>query len=82
MTASNQPESFHPVALLELETSDKEYHFVDQTGRSPRFLIEEVDRRDRFAFTSRAAAEVFMSIHGMEPVSDQAMERLRGQAAK
>lgn len=69
-------QQIHPVALYQLDPSDKEYHLKDSDGRSPRFLIEQLDG-DRFCFPTREDAEEFMSIHGMHPVSTEEMDRLR-----
>lgn len=66
----------HPCALFELDESDKEYNLQDDRGRSPRYLVEQLDG-DRFCFPSREDAEEFMGIHGMHPVSSEEMDRLR-----
>ena len=76
--------NLHPVALFELNETDPQFHVVDALGRSPRFMIEDVGG-DQFCFADRAAADQFLDIHGLEPVSDSAMAQCRqslGQVPK
>lgn len=69
-----------PCGLFALDAGDKEFHFRDAKGRSPRYTVEQVDR-DRHYFPSREDAEEFMSVHGMQPVSNDEMVRLRAEHA-
>ena len=65
-----------PVAIFQLDADYPEFHHQDGMGRSPRYMIEQLDG-DRFFFTTREAANDFAAVHGMEAVSDNQMTRLR-----
>jgi len=70
------------VSVFALSPQDKEYHVQDHHGRSPRAMIEQVDG-DRLFFTAETGdaavkkALHFATIHGLQPVSDADMRKLR-----
>ena len=66
----------HYVGLFSIDAKDPEYHKKDPKGRSPRALIEQVDG-DRYFFPTVDDAKSFMTIHGLTPISDTDLEKLR-----
>ncbi|MEI8197698.1 MAG: hypothetical protein WCI73_17525 [Phycisphaerae bacterium] len=81
----------YPCGIYELEAADeivvcvknsnmivKAGDFKDRWGRSPKFMIEQVDA-DRFFFTAEQAARDFMLLHGMGEVTEEQLAEIRNR---
>ncbi len=68
--------SKHPVAMYELDDTDAAFHYRDPKGQQPRYLIEQVDG-DQFGFMTSEDAHQFCAIHGLMPVSEVELARIR-----
>jgi hypothetical protein len=68
--------NLHAIAFLQLEEGDEGFGHTDDKKRVANFCIEQVDG-DRYYFPKQEDGERFLQIHGMQPVSDEELARIR-----
>ena len=86
---AKNPSKGIPVGLYALGEEDSEFWHVDNKGRSPRVMVEDVCG-DKFYFsndkdpkgqTAEQKARLWIKIHGCRATSDKDLHRLKRQEA-